>query len=138
MLKEASVAEMNTLKIPKDVRVLVNRGRGNDDLAPDEKLYREMMSRRASLEKELGRGSIEAHNRAFVESDFERRFKDQIMSSPDAMRKLEGIANSAKAADLYLVCYEGPAKACHRRILMRIAEETFGAEAEVVGVEPSN
>jgi hypothetical protein len=42
----------------------------------------------------------------------------------------------AERADVYLVCYEGPSKACHRRILIRIAEERFGAPVAVDGVEP--
>lgn len=137
MIKEASVAEMNKLRISKDARVLVNRGRGNDDLVPPEDLYQDMMDLRAALEKELGKGSAEAHNKAFVDCDFYRRFADQITNDSDAMKKLEGIAKKSKTSDVYLVCYEGPAKACHRRILMRIAEDAFGADVEITGVEPS-
>lgn len=137
MLKEASVADMSKLKIPKDSRVLVNRGRGNDELAPAEDLYREMMGHKATLEKVLGKGSVEAHNRAYLDCGFTSRFREQIKTSQDAMRRLEEIAKSSKVADIYLVCYEGPTKACHRRILMRIAEEEFGADIEISGVEPA-
>jgi len=136
MLKEASVAEMNKLKIPKGSRILVNRGRGNDDLTPSENLYREMMDLRTALEKKLGRGSSEAHNIAFTDCNFAKRFREQITTNHYAMQKLESIAKSSKAADIYLVCYEGPSKACHRRILMRIAEDAFGAEVEISGIEP--
>ena len=37
---------------------------------------------------------------------------------------------------MYLVCYEGLTKACHRRILLRIAAEEFGAQVAVDGFEP--
>jgi len=137
MLKEASISEMNKRKIPKDSRVLVNRGRGNDNLAPTEDLYREMMALRAALEKKLGKGSEDAHNTAFIECSFDARFRDQITNDPDAIRMLEDIAKRSKTADITLVCYEGPTKACHRRILMRIAEELFGVEVEILGVEPT-
>jgi hypothetical protein len=54
-----------------------------------------------------------------------------------AMAQLEAIARRRVAEDLYLACYEGPGKACHRRILMRIAAQRFGADVQAVGVEPS-
>jgi len=136
MLREASVAEMNKLKIPKDLRVLVNRGRGNDELAPADDLYQEMMEVKAALEKQFGKGSVEAHNNAFIGCGFEKRFLAQVTTDPVAIRKLESISQRSKRSEIYLVCYEGSTKACHRRILMRIAEEMFGAEVEVVGVEP--
>ncbi|GAB4265236.1 MAG: hypothetical protein Kow0092_17430 [Deferrisomatales bacterium] len=136
MIKEASVAEMNKLKIAKERRVLVNRGRGNDELAPSDDLYEDMMARKAALEKELGKGSAEAHNRAFIDCDFERRFTEQIVNDPSAMKKLKEIVRRAETGDIYLVCYEGPTKACHRRILMRIAERAYQARVAVTGIEP--
>ena len=136
MLKEASLSQMNTLHIPKEKRVLVNRGRGNDCLAPSEALYREMSAIKTRLETTLGKGSAEAHNRAFSECRYESRFRQQIDATPEALRQLEKIASQAREEDLYLICYEGAAKACHRRILMRIIEERFGVEVEIVGVEP--
>lgn len=123
MLKEASVSEMNKRKILRELRVLVNRGRGNDELAPSDELYTEMMTRRMALENRLGKGSAEAHNQAFQDCDFARRFTEQITSNPAAMKKLRDIARRSEAEDIYLVCYEGPTKACHSRILMRIAQK---------------
>lgn len=137
MLKEASLSEMNTLQIPKEKRVMVNRGRGNDCLAPSDTLYREMSAIKTRLESTLGKGSAEAHNRAFSECRYESRFRQQIDASPEALRKLEKIASQARGEDLYLICYEGATKACHRRILMRIVAERFGVEVEIVGVEPT-
>jgi uncharacterized protein YeaO (DUF488 family) len=137
MLKEASVSELRSKDIPKDSRVLVNRGRGNDELAPSDALYKDFNTKKTRLEKELGKGSAEAHNKAYLECDYEKRFKEQITQSSEALTKLKEIANRSEQADVYLVCYEGPTKACHRRILLRIAEESFGAPVVVEGVEPT-
>ncbi|MHB8764365.1 MAG: hypothetical protein ACYDA8_08540 [Deferrisomatales bacterium] len=74
-MREASLSEMKSQGIPKENRVLVNRGRGNDELAPDDELFRDFEAHRAALERELGRGSAEAHNRAFVACGYEARFR---------------------------------------------------------------
>ena len=136
VLREASISELTSKQIPKSQRVLVNRGRGNDELAPSEVLFEELSARKRELEKELGKGSAAAHNRAFVETDFETRFRSQIAADDAALAKLASLAERAQAGDVWLVCYEGAAKACHRRTLMRIAAERFGAEVAVDGVEP--
>jgi hypothetical protein len=136
MLREASVSELRGGDIPKAQRVLVNRGRGNDELAPADELYGDFEAAKARLEGEHGKGSAEAHNAAFLESGYERRFRDQIAGDPAALARLEEIAARAAAEDVFLVCYEGPPKACHRRILLRVAEERFGAAVAVEGVEP--
>ena len=138
MLREASLSEMKRLGIPKESRVLVNRGRGNDELAPAEDLFRAFDALKKTLERELGRGSDEAHNRAFLACRYEERFRGQVTATPAALRRLQELAERARDEDVYLVCYEGPAKACHRRILLRLAEERFGAPVAVEGVEPSS
>lgn len=136
MLKEASVSDVRSKGIPKGNRVLVNRGRGNDALAPSDALYKDFTSSKSRLEKKLGKGSVEAHNKAFLDCDYERRFREQMAHNPDALEKLEELARRAEREDIYLVCYEGPRKACHRRILMRMAEENFNTQIMVDGVEP--
>ena len=136
MLKEASVSELRSKGIAKECRVLVNRGRGNDELAPSDALYRDFESRKARLEKEFGKGSAEAHNTAFLQCDYEHRFREQVAADAAALAKLEQLASRAEREDVYLVCYEGLTKACHRRILLRIAAEDFGAQVDVEGREP--
>jgi hypothetical protein len=137
MLREASISELSSRDIPRERRILVNRGRGHDGLAPSKELFEDFNAQKTVLERELGKGSAEAHNRAFVDARLEERFREQIEGDTMAMAELEAIAQRSAAEDLYLVCYEGPGKACHRRILMRIAAQRFGADVEVVGVEPS-
>ena len=101
--------------------MLVNRGRGNDELAPSDALYRDFESTRSQLEKDLGKGSADAHNTAFLQCDYERRFREQVAADAAALARLEQLARRAEREDVYLVCYEGLTKACHRRILLRIA-----------------
>ena len=123
MLREASVSELRSKDIAKELRVLVNRGRGNDELAPSDALYRDFESKRSKLEKDLGKGSADAHNTAFLQCDYERRFREQVAADGAALARLEQLARRAEREDVYLVCYEGLTKACHRRILLRIAAE---------------
>jgi uncharacterized protein (DUF488 family) len=136
MLRETSLSEMVKKGIPRDQCVFVARKRGNDELAPSDELFQDFDKRKKALERTLGKGSTEAHNQAFMESGYEKRFRAWITSSPGAIKKLEGISTAARQHDVFLVCYEGAAKACHRRILLRIAEERFGAEVHVEGLEP--
>lgn len=137
MLREASLSEMRSKGIEKASRVLVNRGRGNDELAPGDALFAELGAKKTELERELGKGSAEAHNQAFVATGFDARFREQIENDPAALEKLEAIADRAAGEDIYLVCYEGPGKACHRRTLMRITHERFGTQIQLEGVEPA-
>ena len=136
MLREASISELSSKNIPRENRVLVNRGRGHDELAPSEELFEDFNAKKMALEREFGKGSADAHNNAFVDARFQERFRKQIEGDGLAMSQLETIARRSAAEDLYLVCFEGPGKACHRRILMRIAAQQFDAEIEVIGVEP--
>ena len=136
MLRETSISGMKREGIPKGQCVFVARKRGNDEIAPSEKLFQDFSSAKKSLERELGKGSAEAHNRAFLACRYEERFREQILGNPQALEKLEAISRRAENDDVFLACYEGPGKACHRRILLRIAEEQFGAKVLLEGVEP--
>ena len=136
MLREAGLSEVTRGKIPKKQCIYVARRRGNDEIAPSEDLYRDFDMTKKGLEIKLGKGSEEAHNRAYLECDYENRFRRQILENPEALEKLQSISKRSSKEDLYLVCYEGPKKACHRRILLRIAQERFEAEISVEGVEP--
>ena len=136
MLREMGLSETTKRGIPREKCVFVARKRGNDELAPCDDLFRDFDTRKKALERKLGKGSAEAHNRAFIESNYEPRYRAQIIGNIEALRKLEEISNRAQNDDVFLVCYEGASKACHRRILLRIAEERFGAKVIIEGVEP--
>lgn len=136
MLRETGLSETVKKGISRENCVYVARKRGNDEIAPSDDLYRDFDKEKKKLEGEYGKGSDRAHNKAFLECDYERRFREGILKNPEAMKKLESIAASSGTQDIYLVCYEGRSKACHRRILLRMAEELFGAEILMDGVEP--
>ena len=136
MLREAGLSEMVKKKIPKERCVFVARKRGNDALAPSDEIFYDFDNKKKALEKEYGKGSIEAHNRAYLSCDYEKRFREQILQNPQALKELKNISELAQKKDIFLVCYEGPSKACHRRILMRIAEERFNVQVSIQGVEP--
>jgi Protein of unknown function, DUF488. len=119
------------LDIPVECRIYVARHRGNDELAPSEELLKDFKKKSESYGD-----TAKAHNKAFKDVDYERRFKEKILNDPSAMSKLEHISRESVDRDIYFICYEGPAKACHRRILLRICEEKFGAKVQVDGVEP--
>jgi hypothetical protein len=40
---------------------------------------------------------------------------------------LRDLAERAKRHDIFLICYEGYDKPCHRKLLLEIAKEQFGA-----------
>jgi hypothetical protein len=136
MMREAGLSESVKRGIPKEQCIFVARKRGNDELAPSDELFREFDQRKKLLEGQYGKGSVEAHNQAFKDCDYEHRFREGILGNPDALKKLEEICSRSRKQDLYFVCYEGPSKACHRRILLRIAEERLNAKVIVEGVEP--
>lgn len=136
MLREAGLSEMVRKKIPKGQCVFVARKRGNEELAPADEIFNDFRRKKTALEERYGKGSVEAHNEAYLSCDYESRFRDQIMRNPEALKKLENISQRAQKEDVFLVCYEGSSKACHRRILLRIAEERFGAKVSIQGVEP--
>jgi hypothetical protein len=136
MLREAGLSEIAKKAIPKTQCVFVARRRGNDELTPSDQLFRDFDKRKKDLEGKLGKGSSDAHNRAYLECDYESRFRNQVLENREALKKLKEICLRAQKQDIFLVCYEGPSKACHRRILLRLAEERFGAKIAVEGVEP--
>jgi hypothetical protein len=136
MLREIALSEMLKKGISKEDCFFGARKRGKDEIAPPEDLFNDFDKAKKRLEKEFGKGSMEAHNEAFQDCNYERRFREYIIRNPSALKKLEQISKESLSKDISLACYERTAKACHRRILLRIAEERFGAEVIIDGVEP--
>lgn len=136
MLCEAGLTELKMNRLPTTQCIFVSRKRSNDELAPGDELFLEFKHRAHELREKMGLHDIEAHNRAFLDCAYERHFRTQIITNPKALAKLQDISQRAETEDIYFVCYEGPRKACHRRILLRICQEQFGAKVQVDGVEP--
>jgi uncharacterized protein YeaO (DUF488 family) len=105
--------------------VLVMRGRGNDELAPSKELLDEFNAWRAKFEP--GQGYETEHDFAWAKSDYEKRFRAQIKQDPKAQARLRELAEASRSKDVFLICYEAYDKPCHRKLLLRIAEEEFGA-----------
>lgn len=113
-------------KLPPEAEfVLVMRGRGNDELAPSEELFRDFTEAKKRFTPDSGYPSPVHY--AWEKSDYERRFRAQIRGDPRALERLKELSERAKERDVYLVCYEGDDKPCHRKLLLAIAKEEFGA-----------
>jgi len=105
--------------------VLVMHGRGNDELAPTKELLDEFNAWKARFSP--GSGYETAFHYAWDKSHYERRFRAQIAGSSTSVARLRDLAERAKTRDIFLICYEGNDKPCHRHLLLQIAKEQFDA-----------
>ncbi len=114
-------------KLPNNAEaVLVMRGRGNDELAPSKELLDEYKRQEAECAK-TAKDSTEAAWCAYEAVDYERRFSALIEGNPASLERLKQLSEESRERDVFLVCYEGEDKPCHRKLLLKIAEEEFGA-----------
>ena len=113
-------------KLPAGAEVvLVMHGRGNDELAPSKELLDEFNAGKAKFVP--GQGYETAYHYAWDKTNYEKRFRAQIAANPKSAARLKALAERAKTHDVFLICYEGYDKPCHRKLLLQIAEEEFGA-----------
>ncbi len=93
---------------------------------------KELLDAFNALKKEYTQdsGYPSAMHYAWDKSDYEGRFLAQIRGDPKAMARPAELAERAKTRDVLLVCYEGDDKPCHRRLLLKIAQEDLGAEVD--------
>jgi len=116
-------------KLPRNAEyVLVMHGRGNDELAPSKALLDEFSEWKAKFKP--GEGYPTAFHYAWAKSNYEARFRAEIAANPKSAERLAQLAERAKTRDVFLICYEGNDKPCHRRLLLKIAEEEFGAPVD--------
>jgi uncharacterized protein YeaO (DUF488 family) len=108
--------------------VLVMHGRGNDKLAPSKELLDEFNEWKAKFTP--GQGYETAFHYAWDKSNYEARFRALIAGNPAAAARLKALAERAKTRDVFLICYEGYDKPCHRKLLLEIARERFGAPVD--------
>ena len=128
MIRETYLAKLKGAKIPSSSCIVVCRGRGNDELAPSEELLKNFLLLKKGHEEVLGKGSAEAHNKAFEECQYKKKFIDEIQNNPKAVSRLEEIRRRAIREDVWLVCYEGDQKMCHRHILLDLIKEKNGQQ----------
>ncbi len=113
--------------LPADAAtVLVMRGRGNDELAPSKALFDDYKAAETGC-KASTKDSSEAAWCAYKACDYARRFRTQILANPASMARLEALTEESRHRDVFLICYEGEDKPCHRKILLEIAQEAFDA-----------
>jgi len=116
--------------LPEDSEtVLVMRGRGNDELAPSKALLEEFNRWKAECSKTVS-DPVEAYKCAWKRSDYERHFREQVFSNPASMNRLKDLAEESRDKDIFLICYEGEDKPCHRKLLLQIAEEQFAGTVD--------
>jgi hypothetical protein len=108
--------------------ILVMRGRGSDELARSKELLDEFNRLKEHFSTESGFAS--ASHYAWAKSNYPDRFLKQIRQSENAMARLRDISERARTHDVFLVCYEGYDKPCHRKLLLKIAEEDLGADVD--------
>jgi len=123
-------------KLPSDTEyVLVMHGRGNDELTASQDLLDDFNAWRTRFE--LGQGFANEHDFAWEKSDYERRFRAQIAADPKAQARLKQLAERSRGEDIFLICYEADDKPCHRKLLLQIAEETYGASIDPSPFRPA-
>ena len=124
-LRQTYLSMKSRLPPDSDV-VLVMRSRGNDELAPSKELFDEFTALKKGYAPDSGFES--AVHYAWARSDFAERFLEQIRGDERAMARLRELSEQARIRDVFLVCYEGHDKPCHRHLLLEIAEEELGAD----------
>ncbi len=108
--------------------VLVMHGRGNDELAPSRELLDEFNEWKAKFTPDSGYET--AFHFAWEKSHYENRFRALIAANPKSAARLKDLAECAKTHDVFLICYEGYDKPCHRHLLLQIAKDKFGAPVD--------
>lgn len=112
MLKESFVAQLKTL--PKDaIKIAVGYP---SMFSPSEALLRDFNEVKNKLIK-IGLSESEARKKAWQQTDFKKRYRQEISSKPIVMDKMREIKMLAEKQDVFLYCYCGK-KPCHRFLLM--------------------
>jgi len=75
---------------------------------------------------------------AWAKSNYAERFLAQIRKSKEAMARLRSLSERSRSHDVFLVCYEGYDKPCHRKLLLEIAEKEFEAEVDYAPFLPES
>lgn len=123
-------------KLPRGAEtVLVIHGRGNDELAPSKQLLDDFNLWKASFTPDSGHPT--AFHFAWQKSDYERRFRAQIAANPKSAARLRELAERSKTRDIFLICYEGYDKPCHRHLLLEIAKDEYGATVDPSAYMPA-
>lgn len=123
-------------KLPRGAEaVLVIHGRGNDELAPSKELLDDFNLWKARFTPDSGYPT--AFHFAWDKSDYERRFRAQIAANPRSAVRLRELAERSQTCDVFLICYEGNDKPCHRHLLLQIAKDEHDATVDSAPYQPT-
>lgn len=61
--------------------------------------------------------------------NYEKKYREEIMTNPEALKKIEKIKERADKKDIYLVCYEKDPP-CHRFVLLDIIRK-FSKQSQI-------
>jgi uncharacterized protein YeaO (DUF488 family) len=87
-------------------------------LGPPAALLDEATDRTEEL-KRRGLCDEGAHNAAWEETEFARRYREYLAADADAADAVAALADRVRdGEDLWLVCFEGEGKRCHRDLLV--------------------
>lgn len=116
MLKESYVAKLKSL--PNDaIKIAVGYP---SVFSPSETLLREFNEIKTKLMKR-GMTEPDARENAWQQTEFEKRYRREIVSKPEVIDKLKEIRELAETKDVFLYCYCGKTP-CHRFILIDIIQ----------------
>jgi hypothetical protein len=94
-------------------------------LGPPAALIDEAKDRTEEL-KRRGMCDEGAHNAAWEETDFARRYREYLANDDAAHDALAALAARVdRGEDVWLVCFEGDGKRCHRHTLREYLHEQF-------------
>ena len=127
-LRQTYLSRKKTLPVDAEV-VLVMRGRGNDELAPSRDLLDDFKREEAECAK-TAKNATEAAWCAYEAVDYERRFRELIEGNPTSLERLKRLSEESRGRDVFLICYEGEDKPCHRKLLLQFAKEHFDADVD--------
>lgn len=130
-LKEIYLAIKDKIASDGSEFLYVMRNRGNNELAPSKELLEEFNSYKHDYNGQQGYPNKYWY--AWGKSNYEERFRQQTLNDNEAMDRLQKLSEESHKKDIYLICYEGNDKPCHRRILLQIAKEKFDAEVKITG-----
>jgi uncharacterized protein YeaO (DUF488 family) len=92
-------------------------------LGPPEDLLEETTAAAERIESE-GVDETPAHNLAWEETEFERRYREHVASDDAAQAELADLAGRVEDGEtVVLVCFEAEDKRCHRHLLCDLLAE---------------
>ncbi|MEF8783656.1 MAG: DUF488 domain-containing protein [Haloarculaceae archaeon] len=88
------------------------------ELGPPESLLDEANDRQEKMQMQ-GMCEEGAHNAAWEDIDFAKRYREYLARSSEAQATVNALGDRVRAGeDVVLVCYESDDKRCHRHVLL--------------------